>query len=227
VIRLEVGLEVFIADFTLAIPLFLYVLFIVSFVTRRLYSFMINKGFAKNVAVYYNRKVIHIATGGFIAFLVPILFKEPFTPFIFSLILAIITLYPHIYKKELEWFQTKDNAYEVNFCIAWGSSIFILWLLLKDPWRSIIPALFISFGDAITGVTRNAIFGKRTKHWLGNIAMAIITIPIGYIIAGLPGLIAGIVSTIAEKFEFGIIDDNILITFTSTATLIAFKYLFP
>jgi len=32
------------------------------------------------------------------------------------------------------------------------------------PWRAVVPALFISFGDAITGVVRNAVFGRRTKH---------------------------------------------------------------
>jgi hypothetical protein len=38
---------------------------------------MIGKGFPKNVAIYYNRKFIHITTGGLIALLLPFLFKEP------------------------------------------------------------------------------------------------------------------------------------------------------
>ncbi|MCC6057057.1 MAG: dolichol kinase, partial [Desulfurococcaceae archaeon] len=129
-------------------------------------------------------------------------------------------LYPHISKKELEWFQTKDNAYEVNFCIAWGASILILWLALGDPWKAIVPALFISFGDAVTGVVRNAVFGKRTKHWLGNMAMACTVIPIGYMLTGIVGAIAGAIASAIERLEFGPIDDNILIALSSTTTLL-------
>ncbi|MDK6028139.1 dolichol kinase [Ignisphaera sp. 4213-co] len=217
------SLKVFVFDFAIAIPLFIYVLLVVSIFTRRLYSYLIGKGFRKNVVVYYNRKIIHISTGGFIALLVPILFKEPFTPFVFAIILAFITLYPHIKGKELEWFQTKDNVYEVNFCIAWGASILVLWLFLNNPWKSIIPALFISFGDAATGIVRNAVFGRRTKHWIGNLAMAAVTIPMGYFLAGFAGVVAAILATFVERFEFGYIDDNALIAITSTITLIALK----
>jgi cyanate permease len=181
---------------------------------------MINKGLPKNVAVYYNRKIIHITSGGLIAFLTPIIFAEPFTPFIFSIILAFITLYPHLTGNLLEWFQTKDNLYEVNFCIAWGSSVLILWIMFNNPWISILPALFISLGDAATGIVRNTLFRKRTKHWIGNIAMAAATALIGYIFAGISGVIAGVAASIIERFEYKIIDDNILIVLISTLTLL-------
>jgi dolichol kinase len=214
------NLNAFLHDIIVALPLFVYVLIIVSVVSKHLYNVMIGKGFPKNVAIYYNRKFIHITTGGLIALLLPFLFKEPYTPFAFALILALVTLYPHISKKELEWFQTKDNAYEVNFCIAWGTSILILWLALGDPWKAIVPALFISFGDAVTGVVRNAVFGKRTKHWLGNMAMACTVIPIGYMLTGIVGAIAGAIASAIERLEFGPIDDNILIALSSTTTLL-------
>ena len=214
------NLNAFLHDIIVALPLFVYVLIIVSVVSKHLYNVMIGKGFPKNVAIYYNRKFIHITTGGLVALLLPFLFKEPYIPFAFALILALVTLYPHISKKELEWFQTKDNAYEVNFCIAWGASILILWLALGDPWKAIVPALFISFGDAVTGVVRNAVFGKRTKHWLGNMAMACTVIPIGYMLTGIVGAIAGAIASAIERLEFGPIDDNILIALSSTTTLL-------
>lgn len=224
---MELDIKDFLWDFAIAIPLFIYVMLIVSIVTKRLYDYMVGRGVKRNVAVYYNRKIIHVSTGGVIALLVPMIFREPFTPFVFALILAVITLYPHLKGSELSWFQTKDNAYEVNFCIAWGSSILVLWLYFNNAWISILPALFISIGDAVTGVVRNAIFGKRTKHWVGNLAMAVTTIPIGYSLAGIPGAIAGALATIAERFEFGYIDDNILITIVSIAILIALKSWLP
>ena len=219
------NLDAALHDVLVAIPLFIYVLIIVSVAARRVYRAMIERGFPKNVAVYYNRKLIHITTGGFIALMLPILFREPFAPFAFALILAFITLYPHISKKEFEWFQTRDNAYEVNFCIAWGATILILWLALGDPWRAVVPALFISFGDAITGVVRNAVFGRRTKHWLGNVAMAFVVIPVGYLLAGVVGVAAGAIATAVERIEFGLIDDNVLIAFSATAVLLLFQAL--
>jgi len=216
----ELEPSVFIKDLLMAFFLFIYILIIVMIVTKQLYKYMINKGLPKNVAVYYNRKIIHITSGGLIAFLTPVIFAEPFTPFIFSIILAFITLYPHLTGNLLEWFQTKDNLYEVNFCIAWGSSVLILWIMFNNPWISILPALFVSLGDAATGIVRNTLFRKRTKHWIGNIAMATVTAPLGYIFAGISGVIAGVAASIIERFEYKIIDDNILIVLISTLILL-------
>ena len=110
----ELEPSIFIKDLLMAFFLFIYILIIVMIVTKQLYKYMINKGLPKNVAVYYNRKIIHITSGGLIAFLTPVIFAEPFTPFIFSIILAFITLYPHLTGNLLEWFQTKDNLYEMT-----------------------------------------------------------------------------------------------------------------
>ena len=219
----ELEPSIFIKDLLIAFFLFIYILIIVMIVTKQLYKYMINRGLPKNVAVYYNRKIIHITSGGLIGFLTPAIFAEPFTPFIFSIILAFITLYPHLTGNLLEWFQTKDNLYEVNFCIAWGSSVLILWIMLNNPWISILPALFVSLGDAATGIVRNTLFRKRTKHWIGNIAMAAVTAPLGYIFAGISGVIAGVAASIIERFEYKIIDDNILIVLISTLILLILK----
>ncbi len=210
-------------DAIIAILLLIYIMFIVLFLTRKLYSFMISRNIKHNIAVYYNRKAIHMAAGGVISLLIPLFFKEPLVPMIFALIIAFIVYIPHKTKKLLYWFQVEENMYEVNFCIAWGISIAILWILFGDPYWAVVPALMISFGDAVTGVIRNAVFGYRTKHWVGNIGMAIVTIPIGYIYAGLAGMVSAILSTIIERIEFNPIDDNTLISLVSTVTLVIFK----
>ncbi|MEM2852198.1 MAG: dolichol kinase, partial [Ignisphaera sp.] len=90
-------------------------------------------------------------------------------------------------------------------------------------WISILPALAISIGDAVTGIVRNVVFGYRTKHWLGNIAMAVIMIPIGYIFSGLIGAVTMAVASAIERIERNPIDDNILIAFTATV-IIAVMY---
>jgi phytol kinase len=206
-------------DIVKAIPLFIYILLLVYMLTKKLYFVMVSKGLRHNVAVYFNRKIVHILSGGVVALLVPYLFKEPFVPMVFAYILAIATYLPHKKRQILNWFQTEDNMYEVNFCIAWGTTIALLWILTNNPWISILPALAISFGDAVTGIVRNIVFGYRTKHWIGNIAMAILMIPIGYSIAGVAGALSMVVASAIERIEVNPVDDNLLISFSVAAIL--------
>ena len=216
---MKLDLSNLVHDAIAAMILFIYVIMVV-FGTKILYHTMISRGIKHNVAIYFNRKIIHLAAGGIVAILLPYVFHEPFIPFILSLILALVTYIPHKTGKLMYWFQIEDNMYEVNFCIAWGVSVLVLWLILGDPKMAILPAILISFGDAVTGIVRNILFGRRTKHWIGNIAMASVTIPLGIIYVGIVGGIISIISAIVERFEFKPIDDNILIGLISTAMLI-------
>ncbi|MCC6053553.1 MAG: dolichol kinase [Desulfurococcaceae archaeon] len=210
----------------IAIPLFIYVLLVV-YSTKKLYDRMVKRGFKINVAIYYNRKLIHILAGGVVAFLVPYLFTSPLVPLVFALVIAVILYIPHTKRKELSWFQTGENAYEVNFCIAWGLSLFGLWLILKNPYYAIIPPLFMSLGDAVTGIVRNSIYARRTKSWIGNLAMLIVTTIIGHHYAGAHGVIAAVFATIVEHFEIPpLLDDNVLIATTSSISLIITKTFF-
>ncbi|MEM1685416.1 MAG: dolichol kinase [Acidilobaceae archaeon] len=197
----------------------IYVLLII-FSTLIVYLFLVSRGFSDNVARYYNRKIIHMFAGGVVATLTPFIYTSPLFPLIASLLLAILLTTARRFKP-MYWFQSRDNFYEVNFVLAWGISVFILWHILYDPFKAVLPAIFISYGDAITGIVRNTLFRRRTKHWIGNIAMGLICIPIGLIYAGITGLIAAVVATIVERFEYGPIDDNILIVAISTLILIA------
>ncbi|MBC7129791.1 dolichol kinase, partial [Candidatus Bathyarchaeota archaeon] len=168
-----------------------------------------------NVAIYYNRKVIHVFTGGIVALLVPIIFETPILPFIMAMLLAVFTYLPHKTGKLMYWFQTADNMYEVSFCIMWGVIIALGWLISNGNfWVGILPAVFMSIGDAVTGVVRNILYQRRTKSWWGNLAMALFTIPTG-ITLGLAGMIAGAAASIVEHFEFNPIDDNVTVPITS------------
>ena len=114
-----------------------------------------------------------------------------------------------------------------SFCLMWGFTVFILWHLIGVPWIAIIPIAYMAFGDGITGIVRNAMFKRRTKHPLGNLYMFGICAPIGFIfaqISNVDGLIfwaviAAAVASIVERYEFGFIDDNILITIASSITI--------
>ena len=205
----------------IALILFTYVLSVV-YCTRFFYIFLRNRGLSHNVVVYYNRKLIHILTGGVVALLVPSLFSGAAIPLIMALILALITYLPHRRSKLMYWFQVEENMYEVNFCIMWGVVITLSWLIFKDPIYGVIPLSFMSFGDAVTGIVRNVLFGKRTKHWIGNVAMLAVSLPIGAYFAGTAGLTAGLVASIIERFEWKPIDDNVLISSVSFIILFIF-----
>jgi phytol kinase len=82
--------------------------------------------------------------------------------------------------------------------------------------------LFMAFGDAVTGLARNALYKKRTKKPIGNVFMLIVCVLIGYYFASITikpiplwGIFAAITASVVERFEIGPIDDNILITVTA------------
>ena len=206
----------------------------IVFLTRWIYLRLRARGVANNVVVYYNRKIVHMAAGGAVALAVPYLFTSPVYPLAIGLALTAFTLIPHVSGRRLEWLQTEENRNDVKFTLMWGLAIFVLWLLLDDPFLAILPPVFMAFGDGVTGVVRNAMFKRRTKSPVGNLFMLAVCIPAGFLLAGqaaLPipwwGLIAGVVASIIERFELGPIDDNTLITVASSAVLLIGAYVGP
>ena len=212
-------------DILLTIGLIVYTLS-VMLLTRYIFRLMTAKGIKDEDAVYYDRKFVHIFAGGVVSLFVP-LYSSEWYPLFAGLLFALTTYIFHKDKGRLFWFQTKKDYNDVNFCLMWGVSIFILWRVFDNPWLAILPATFMAFGDGVTGIIRNVLFKKRLKHPIGNLFMAMVCIPIGYILGGIGGIafggvIAGILASIVERYEFGIIDDNIIITVVSSIALYVF-----
>ncbi|ADI31375.1 dolichol kinase [Staphylothermus hellenicus] len=201
--------------------LFIWVMIVVYPITKNLYKYMRRKGLSHIKAVYYNRKIIHILAGGLVALSVPYLFETPLLPAILAAVLAIATYMPHRRNKLMDWFQTEDNMYEVHFCIMWGVVITFAWLIFHNWWYGVIPIVFMAFGDGVTGIVRNMLYNRRTKAWIGNLAMALVTIPIGYLVLGPLGGVAGLLASIIEHFEIKpLIDDNITVPLASFLVLL-------
>lgn len=216
-----------IEEIAAAFMLLIWVIFVVMVLTKKLYNFMIRRGFETNVAVYYNRKVIHILTGGLCASLIPLIFRSFILPLIMSFLLAAFLFSYHRKKQLMYWFQTSDNSYEVSFCIMWGLIISLGWILTGGDFRiGVLPVIFMSVGDAITGIVRNTIYKRRTKSWWGNLAMALFSMSVGAIV-GLAGIIAGAAASLVEHFEFKPIDDNVLVPATSFLILLLARILAP
>ncbi|MFP4000978.1 MAG: hypothetical protein ACLFSM_09015 [Thermoplasmata archaeon] len=197
----------------------------VTLATKRLYHWMIEKGVKNNVAIYYDRKVVHIFGGGVATLFVPFVFGSPFFPLLIGMILAIFTYLPYRRGKILYWVQTEENMNDVKFCFMWGLIVFLLWYFLGSPWIAIIPPAMMAFGDGVTGISRNYIFKKRTKHPWGNVFMIAVCIPIGYFFGSFEGLalwgvLAAFVASFVERYEIGPIDDNVLITVSAALVLL-------
>jgi len=211
--------------FILSFILILYAI-LVSLITKKTFDLMVSHNIKDKDAIYYNRKLVHILAGGVIALFVPF-FPNPIFPLVSGIILSIFTYYSHKKGQMLYWFQNRNDLNDVTFCLMWGFTIFILWSITNNPWISIIPVTYMAFGDGITGIVRNALFKKRTKHPLGNLYMFGICAPMGFIFAQLSSIsnliiwavIAAAVASIIERYEFGPLDDNILITISSSIVL--------
>ncbi|OYT28070.1 hypothetical protein B6U98_05695 [Thermoplasmatales archaeon ex4572_165] len=217
-------------DILLAIILSIYVAS-TFYSLKFLYEYNRRKGVENETAIYYNRKFVHIFAGGITALFMPF-FSSYWVPFLASIILTVVTYISHKKGSKLYWFQNKRDYNDVNFCIMWGFSIFLLWAFLGDEykWIAIIPALFMSFGDGVTGLIRNMVFKKRSKHPIGNVFMAFVCIPLGFGFGSLCGIaiggaIAGLIASIVELFEIGPIDDNIFITIFSSIFILIFIFL--
>jgi dolichol kinase len=189
---------------------------------------MVGRGVQHNVAVYYNRKVIHIFTGGLVASLVPCIFETPLFPLAMASFLAVFLYIPRKTGRLMYWFQVEENAYEVSFCLMWGFVVTLGWLVSGGNfWFGVLPVLFMSVGDAMTGIVRNTLYKRRTKSWWGNLAMAAFSVPVGAAVLGVAGALAGTISSIVEHFESNPIDDNITVSLSAFLILILAKFFVP
>ena len=199
---------------------------VILFATKIPYDMMITRGVEDIRAVYYNRKIVHMMAGGVGSLCVPVLFVDYWYPLVCGILMTIFTYAAHASGTRMFWFQTDQNQNDVKFTLMWWTSITMIWVLVGDPWLAIVPSLFMAFGDGVTGVVRNAVIKKRSKNPIGNVFMFIVSAPLGYIVAGMGdpsipvwGLISAAIATFVERYEFGPIDDNILITVFATAVL--------
>ena len=199
---------------------------IVVFGIKPFYHYLRKQGSEHMVAVYYNRKVAHMLAGGVPIIASPMVFDNPIWVLIGGVLGSIALAATHILDRRLWWMQTEQNMNDATFALMLGLSVFVIWEYSAEPWLATLPSLFMAFGDGVTGIIRNKMFKKRTKSAWGNVGMAALCIPLGYIIGAMAepqiplwGLIAGIVASFVERYEFGPIDDNVLIVVFSSIVL--------
>lgn len=194
--------------------------FWVMFVTLYL-----SKIIAIKTTTYVARKVIHMLAGGVVAIVAPYVFSSPLLPIILSYILTAYLIF-HRRTKLLYWFQDKENKGEVYFTFSFGTILLLSWILIPNFWDpgikylyiAVLPLLYMSFGDGVTGIIRNYVYKRRVKGFWGSVGMLLVCSSLGYFFLSIYGLISGIIASIVERI--GKIDDNILVPFVSFVFLL-------
>ncbi len=184
------------------------------------YAKLVGMGIHERLAVYINRKLVHALAAGVVTVLTPVMFRTPFIPAALSFALAGILFMLKRRRGGLRWFQTGEDNNEITFSLAWGASLLAVWGATGNMTLAILPPLYISVGDAITGFTRAIIVGRREKHWVGNLAMSLVTVPTGYAVLGPIGALIGMAAAIAERLDKPV-DDNVAIAAVTAVGVIA------
>jgi len=199
---------------------------VVVFAIKPFYHYLRKQGSEHMVAVYYNRKVAHMLAGGVPIIASPIVFDNPIWVLIGGVLGSIGLAATHMTDRRLWWMQTEQNMNDATFALMLGISVYVIWEYSNEPWLAILPSLFMAFGDGVTGIIRNKMFKRRTKSAWGNVGMAALCLPLGYFVGMMSepeiplwGLISGLVASVVERYEFGVIDDNILIVVFSSIVL--------
>ncbi|MFQ5906576.1 MAG: hypothetical protein ACE5JA_08385 [bacterium] len=203
-------MDVLMGVVTVTVVLLLWNFAVIHYISRFFYEFFRRR---KNVpSAYVGRKVVHIMGGGVTALLVPLFYEGYY--WIVALMAFLLAGYVLFRRKRMMmyWFQLEENSYEVQFAIAYGLMI-LIGFYLRDIWIGLIPVLFMSFGDAITGLVRAFTQRRHVKSWDGTFAMFIVCSIIALWKLGIYGIaIAALVSMI-ERIPG--IDDNVTIPFVA------------
>ncbi len=180
-----------------------------------------SKPVARRWNKYIARKFIHFTTGGLVAVLAPFIFEKPTVPVVGAAGMALLTILPRLRGEVMDWYQVEGNYGDTWFCVSFGLLFLIFWYV--DVWIAVLSAVFMAYGDGVTGIVRSVVYKRWVKGFWGSVAMAALSIPTGFLVKGLPGLIAGAVATVVEVFPK--VDDNITVPFASAAVLYLFHAL--
>jgi len=196
------------SDLINAVFLIAYNVFIILYVSRKV---------SERFGTYMARKTIHLFSAGVSVLLAPFVFTDWCTPLLLGSLMVAFTLIGHL-RKPYRWFQISNNYADVYFTVACTLLLVVFWNY--NVWIGVLSALFLAWGDGLTGVVRFMIYKKRNKGIWGNVAMFLVCMVLGLLMngrVGYAGLIGGVFASVVERFER--IDDNISIPFGSAVLI--------
>jgi len=191
------------------ILLVVYNLFIIRYVSRLI---------DKKLGMYMARKAIHILSAGVSILLARVIFSDWLGPLLMGSLMVAYTAMGH-FRKPHSWFQIRRNYADVYFTVACTALLVVFWNY--NVWIGVLSASFLAWGDGLTGVVRNSVYGKRNKGLWGTVAMFAVCMALAHFMNGHVGYIAFVgaaFASVAERFEQ--IDDNISIPVGSAIIMV-------
>lgn len=197
-----------------------YVILIIGAVLVGLY--LANYFYDKGVEHYISRKVGH-GVGGMGYLLCAFLFSSPWWPLIISVAFLLLLGGGRLIRPEtfrgVGGTSRHASIAELHFPVAGTISIAVGWVWLGNPWLAIVPALFMSWGDLLTGLVRSRVYGREVKGNWGSVAMIAVCLIVAYFFKPYwIGVAGAVVATLVERFtplSHGIWDDNWTIVLSS------------
>ena len=201
------------SDIINAVLLTSYNAFIILYVSRKA---------SQRFGTYVARKTIHLLSAGVSVALAPFVFSDWQMPLLLGSLMVTFTLVGHL-RKPYNWFQNGKNYADVYFTVACTVLLVAFWNY--NIWIGVLSALFLAWGDGLTGIVRYVVYKKRNKSIWGNIAMFSVCMALGIAMnghVGYVGFVGGAFASIVEKFER--IDDNITIPFGSAILMTFLRF---
>jgi len=108
---LHIFWESILADLSTFMVITVWNLFVILFLSKKVYQTFLKKGRSISSSMYFSRKVIHFLAGGLTAILLPFIIHEPIIPEATVFGLALITYLPHKLNRGMYWFKDQIRAY--------------------------------------------------------------------------------------------------------------------
>lgn len=173
---------------------------------------------------YLSRKIGHLG-GGTALLLCALLFESWLWPLILAGAFTALLFGARFIKGDL-FRGVGGTGRPIAFAEVWFPaasvvSIVVGWGWLGDRWLAILPALFMAYGDAFTGLTRSVVYHREFKGNMGSVAMGIVCLMLAWVFYQpfwIGGAVGAIVATLVERFtpmSHGWLDDNWTIVLSS------------
>jgi len=164
---------------------------------------------------YISRKIGH-GVGGVGYLLCALMFSSPWYPLIisggFTLLLGGARLLRPSTFRGVGGSSRRHALAEIWYPLAGTVSLIAGWAWLGSPWLGVLPALYLGFGDAVTGLTRSWHCKKEKKGWCGTFSMLVVCLLVSQFLQPYwIGFIMAVTATLAERLtpmSRGWMDDN-------------------
>ena len=170
---------------------------------------------------YISRKIGHMG-GGIALLLAPFLFDTFHIPILIAAGFAILLIYARLFKpyifRGIGGSGRPESMAEIYFPIASILLMLVGWGIFGNPWLAIVPLSFMAFGDAITGLIREKVYGEEVKGFWGSVGMLVVCLLLAIFMSPYwIGAVGAVVATIVEKYTptTKYIDDNLTIPLVS------------